>query len=86
MAKGFGSRKAAIAGSAYHIYQLITRFVKGHLTSQNGRDIQIDVFAHGLAGEWVSRELDHRPNGIPDDIDDIKTVSLNSAPARNLFL
>jgi len=59
---------ATIAGAEQHFKQLVASGVKVHFTAQDARNVHVDVFAHGADGAGVGRQLDHRQDGVADDV------------------
>ena len=68
MSQGLCRCVTAIRSATDHVDQFVARFVNGHLTTQNARNIHVHVFAHGADGAWVRGDLDNRDNRVADHV------------------
>src|SRR5699024_11189869 len=66
--KRFSCGQATVAGCQHRFDQRVASSIEIHLTPQDARNIEVDMFGHRPYCAWVGRELDHRFDRITDNI------------------
>src|SRR5207302_913231 len=68
VAECLGRGESAVGGAEHHVEQLIARLAHRELPLQESGRVDIDVLAHRSHSTRIGANLDHREDGIADNV------------------